>query len=400
MIKKIHPYPFMSAKNLDAMIDAIHDEYKRDIDFAGIVFDSIVNVSGQVPDIASGIAESIVKASSRYAETGKTILLVSFNGASKFISEIALDAAQTAFFVASYVAKPFEFPSIPTIKDVWDWFKTVNDINVFTPFFIPDNRENENPATILSIPETSINYDFSGVTDITVANIDRIFPNNRVYAGSIIDFYPLDAKAFITCIHTRTQESIRYHPDFYEFNESLWDLSDINHNPPYQSGFTSHNPLIIDNDSGVRVFWFDYSEKEDIWVKNIRVSKQWGKQAGDMEFSSGFCEWENTVYSPISAHVAGDRKVEVSEVFNPDLETLEYNSIERTFALIAHGIYISEGSYFTFKVKSRETTIFPIVPILPAVLLILKYIGVVPAILAVIAGVVGVIRTNIKQEGE
>ena len=303
-MKNRQPYPFISVKNLDSYLDGILEAYSRDVESLGKRVETLFNVVGDMPETASGVAEAIVSASGVFAETGKTVLLVAFEGAGRFVSEISEAAGRTAFFCHDTVEKPLQIAEDITIEDVWAWIKAINRISVLSPEFMPDDIRDGNPAKVLQIPvEGSIDYDFNDVTDIERPDLPSMMPSARLYPGNIIDFTPYNIAgyALITCCHTQTGETIEVTPDYYQYSESLWDLSDVSEPVPYVSPYSAVSPLISEiKAGGIQCFWIDYAKREMIIQDSIRVFRRETKQENGNEFSQSFLHWEKRLYTPSS----------------------------------------------------------------------------------------------------
>ena len=399
-MKNRQPYPFFAAKSLDYYLDALLNAYNNDIESINNRVETLLNVVGNIPEIASGVAESIVLSSSVFAETGKTILLVAFENAERFVSEIPDAAGKTAFFVSSVLEKPLAVAEDITIEDVWEWIKAINSINLLSPEFIPDNIRDENPARILRIPnDSTIDYEYSNVTDIDRTDIDKMLPDSRLYPGNVIDFSPygIAGKALITCVHTQYQESVQMSPDYYHFDESLWDLSDVQELVPFRSPFAPVSPLNDDiKDVGVKTYWIDYARREMVIQDGIRVFKRETVQENGNRFSQAFLQWEKRLYTPSSVRFTADFKPEESGSHDTSSVTIEENTIERTSGLLCHGVFLPDRFGSVCKPKKAA---FPFLPLIfTGVLMFYPYA--VNGVLSTIAGLLTTIRTNEGKENE
>lgn len=399
-MKNRQPYPFMSAKNIDSYLDGILAAYLRDIDAVGNRIETLFNVVGEIPEMTGGAVETIISASGVFAETGKTVLLIAFEASGKFVAEIPDAAGKTAFFVSSVLEKPLTVAEDITIEDVWKWIKAINRINLLSPEFIPDDIRDNNPARVLQIPvDGSIDYDFHNVTDVERPDLPSIMPSTRLYPGSIIDYTPygIAGKALITCVHTQTQEVIEKTPEYYQYNENLWDLSDALEPVPFISPYSPVSPLVSDIKSGgIRCFWIDYAKREMIIQDSIRVFKRETLQNNGNEFFQSFLHWEKRLYTPSSVLYTTDFKPSDTGYQDTSSTTVAESTIERTYGLMCHGVFLPDRFYSTFKPKKAA---FPFLPLIFAGALMF-YPHVVNGVLGIIAGISTTIRTNEGKENE
>ena len=399
-MKNRQPYPFVGVKNLDSYLDGILEAYSRDIESLGERVETLFNVVGDMPETASGVAEAIISSSGAFAETGKTVLFVAFEGAGRFVSEMSEAAGKTAFFCHDVVEKPLQIAEDITIEDVWAWIKAINRISVLSPEFIPDDIRDSNPAKVLQIPvDGSIDYDFRGVTDFDMPDLPSMMPSARLYPGNIIDFAPygVAGKALITCCHTQTGETVEVTPDYYQYNESLWDLSDVSEPVPFVSAYSPESPFVSDIKSGgIRCFWIDYARREMVIQDSIRVFKRETKQANGNEFSQAFLHWEKRLYTPSSVLYTTDFKPSESGLQDTSSYTVKESTIERTYNLMCHGIFLPDRFWSTCK---PEKPVFPFLPLIFAGgLMFFPYTvnGLISAVLTVLL----TIRTNEGRENE
>lgn len=394
------PYPFIGAKNLDSYLDGIWKAYLDDIDSLGNRVETLFNVVGDLPEIASGVAEAIVSASRVFAETGGTVVSVVFDTAGKFASEIPEAASKTAYYLHDVVEKPLQIVENMTIQDVWAWIKAVNRIRILPPEFIPNNIIGSNPAQILQIPAGgTISYDFQSVTDIEKPDLPSMMPSTLLYPGNIINFAPYNIAGFalITCCHTETSESIQITPDYYQYNENLWDLSDVSEPVPYVSPFSAVSPLLSEiKTGGIQCFWIGYTKREMIIQDSIRVFKRDTKQENGNEFAQSFVHWEKRLYTPSSVLYTTDFIPSESGVQDTSSYTIEESTIERTYNLMCHGIFLPDRFWSTFK---PGKPVFPFIPLIFAGgLMFFPHAtnGVISAVLTALT----TIRTNEVKEDE
>ena len=399
-MKNRQPYPFFAAKSLDYYLDALLNAFNNDIESVNNRVETLLNVVGNIPEIAEGVAESIILSSSAFADTGKTILLVAFENSERFVSEIPDAAGKTAFFISSVLEKPLTVAEDITIDDVWEWIKAINRINLLSPEFVPDDVRDENPAKILRIPDDgTIDYEYSNVTDIERTDIDKMFPDSRLYPGNVIDFSPygIAGKALITCVHTQFQESVQRTPDYYHYDESLWDLSDIQELVPFRSPFAPVSPLNDDiRDVGVKTYWIDYATREMIIQDGIRVFKRETVQENGNRFTQAFLHWEKRLYTPVSVGFTTDFIPQESGTHDTSSITTEETTVERTSGLMCHGVFLPDRFGNTCKPKK---SVFPFLPLIFTGALMF-YPHAVNGVLSAIAGVLTTIRTNGGREDE
>ena len=399
-MKNRQPYPFIGTKNLDSYLDGIFAAYSQDVESVGNRVETLLNVVGEIPETASGVAEAIVSASGTFAETGQTVLFVAFESAGRFVSEVPEAAGRTAFFLHDVVEKPMQIGESITIQDVWAWIKAINRISVLSPEFLPNDIRDSNPAKVLRIPvDGSTDYDFHNVTDIERLDLPSMMPSARLYPGNIVDFttYGIAGKALITCCHTQTQEVVEVTPDYYQYNESLWDLSDVLEPVPFVSPYSPVSPLVSDiKAGGVRCFWIDYTKREMVIQDSIRVFKRDTKQANGNEFSQSFLHWEKRLYTPSSVLYTTDFKPSDSGSQDASSYTVSESTIERTYNLMCHGVFLPDRFYSTFKPQKAA---FPFIPLIFAGGLMFFPHAVNGLISAVLTALV-TIRTNEGKENE
>lgn len=399
-MKNRQPYPFIGAKNLDSYLDGIWEAYLGDVESIGNRVETLLNVVGDLPEMASGVAEAIISASGVFAETGQTVVLVAFEGAGRFVSEIPEAAGRTAFFFHEALEKPLQIAEDITIQDVWAWIKAINRIKILSPEFVPNSIKGNNPAQVLQIPAGgAISYDFQNVTDIEKLDIPSMMPSTLLYPGNIIDFTPYDIAgyALITCCHTMTAESIEVTPDYYQYNESLWDLSDVSEPVPYVSPYSAVSPLLSEiKAGGIQCFWVGYTKREMIIQDSIRVFKRDTKQENGNEFSQAFVHWEKRLYTPSSVLYTTDFLPSESGLQDTSSYTIEESTIERTYNLMCHGIFLPDRFWSTFK---PGKPVFPFIPLIFAGgLMFFPHAtnGLISAVLAVLT----TIRTNEVKDDE
>lgn len=364
-MKNRQPYPFAGVKNLDSYLDGIFGAYLQDVESIGSRVETLLNVIGDMPETASGVAEAIVSASGTFAETGQTVLLVAFEGAGRFVSEIPEAAGRTAFFLHEALEKPLQIAEDITIQDVWAWIKAINRIKILSPEFIPNSMKSNNPAQVLQIPAGgAISYNFQNVTDIEKLDLPSMMPSTLLYPGNIIDFTPYNIAgyALITCCHTMTAESIEVTPDYYQYNENLWDLSDVSEPVPYVSPYSAVSPLLSEiGAGGIQCFWIGYAKREMIIQDSIRVFQRETKQESGNEFSQGFVHWEKRLYTPSSVLYTTDFIPSESGLQDTSSYTVKESTIERTYNLMCHGIFLPDRFWSTCKPKKP---VFPFVPLI------------------------------------
>ena len=399
-MKNRQPYPFISAKNLDSYLDSLLEAYSNDIESINNRVETLLNVVGDIPEIAEGVAESIVLSSAAFADTGKTVLLAAFESAGRFVSEIPEAAGKTAFFCHEALEKPLQIAEDITIQDVWEWIKAINRISVLSPEFIPDDIRDNNPARVLQIPaDGSIDYDFHDVTDIDRPDLPSMIPSTRLYPGNIINYAPygISGYALITCCHTQTQEVVSVTPDYYHYEESLWDLSDVLEPVPFVSPYSSVSPLVSDiKTGGIRCFWIDYAKREMIIQDSIRVFRRETKQANNNEFSQSFLHWEKRLYTPSSVLYTTDFKPSDSGMQDLTSYTVQESTIERTYGLMCHGVFLPERFYSTLKPQKAS---FPFIPLIFAGGLMF-FPHAVNGLISAVLTVLTTIRTNEGKENE
>lgn len=364
-MKNRQPYPFIGAKNLDSYLDGIWKAYLDDIDSLGNRIEALFNVVGDMPETASGVAEAIISASRVFAETGGTVVSVVFDTAGKTVSEVSEAAGKTAYYLSEALEKPWQIAEDMTIQDVWAWIKAINRIKILSPEFIPNGIRGNNPAQVLQIPVGgAISYDFQGVTDIERLDLPSMMPSTRLYPGNIIPFAPYNIAgyALITCCHTQTAESIEITPDYYQYNENPWDLSDVSEPVPYVSPYSAVSPLLSEiKTGGIQCFWVGYTRREMIIQDSIRVFRRETKQKNGNEFFQGFVHWEKRLYTPSSVLYTTD--FIPSEIGSQDTSsyTVKESTIERTYNLMCHGIFLPDRFWSTCKPKKP---VFPFVPLI------------------------------------
>ena len=399
-MKNRQPYPFIGAKNLDSYLNGIFEAYLRDVESLGKRVETLFNVVGDMPETASGVAEAIISASSIFAETGGTVLSVTFENVGKVVSEIPEAAGKTAFFCHEVLEKPLQIAKDITIQDVWAWIKAINRIKILSPEFIPNSMKGNNPAQVLQMPAGgAISYNFQNVTDIEKLDLPSMMPSTLLYPGNIIDFTPYNIAgyALITCCHTMTAESIEVTPDYYQYNENLWDLSDVSEPVPYVSPYSAVSPLLSEvKAGGIQCFWIGYAKREMIIQDSIRVFKRDTKQENGNEFSQSFVHWEKRLYTPSSVLYTTDFKPSESGLQDTSSYTVKESTIERTYNLMCHGIFLPDRFWSTCK---PEKPVFPFLPLIFAGGLMFfphTVNGLISAVLTVLL----TIRTNEGRENE
>ena len=364
-MKNRQPYPFIGAKNLDSYLDGIWKAYLSDIESLGNRVEALFNVVGDMPETASGVAEAIISASRIFAETGGTVVSVVFDTAGKTVSEVSEAAGRTAFFFHEALEKPWQIAEDMTIQDVWAWIKAINRIKILSPEFIPNGIRGNNPAQVLQIPVGgAISYNFQNVTDIERLDLPSMIPSTRLYPGNIIPFAPYNIAgyALITCCHTQTAESIEITPDYYQYNENPWDLSDVSEPVPYVSPYSAVSPLLSEiKAGGIQCFWVGYAKREMIIQDSIRVFQRETKQENGNEFSQGFVHWEKRLYTPSSVLYTTDFIPSESGSQDTSSYTVKESTIERTYNLMCHGIFLPDRFWSTCKPKKP---VFPFVPLI------------------------------------
>lgn len=414
-MKNRQPYPFAAAKNLDSYLDGIFEAYLQDVESIGSRVETLLNVIGDmvghipsIPETASGVAESMVYASGVFAKTGQTVLLVVLEGAGWVASEVPEAAAwlasegvgRTAFFYHEALVKPLEIIGDITIQDVWSWIKAINRIKILPPEFIPNIMKGNNPAQVLQIPAGgAISHDFQPVTDIEKLDLPSMMPSTLIYPGNIIPFAPYNIAgyALITCCHTQTAESIEVTPDYYQYNENLWDLSDVSEPVPYVSPYSAVSPLLSEiKAGGIQCFWVDYAKRDMIIQDSIRVFQRETKQENGNEFTQSFVHWEKRLYTPSSVLYTTDFRPSESGSQDTSSYTVKESTIERTYNLMCHGIFLPDRFWFTCKPKKP---VFPFVPLIFAGgLMFFPYAvnGLISAVLTALT----TIRTNEVKDDE
>lgn len=399
-MKNRQPYPFAGVKNLDSYLDGIFEAYLRDVESTGSRVETFFNVIGDIPETASGVAEAIVSASGIFAETGGTVVSVTFEGAGRFVSEIPEAAGRTAFFVHEVVEKPLQIGESITIEDVWAWIKAINRIKILSPEFVPNGIRDNNPAKVLQIPAGgAFSYDFHNVTDIERLDLPSMMPSTLLYPGNIIPFTPYNIAgyALITCCHTMTAESIEVTPDYYQYNESPWDLSDVSEPVPYVSPYSAVSPLLSEiKAGGIQCFWVGYAKREMIIQDSIRVFKRDTKQENGNEFSQSFVHWEKRLYTPHSVLYTTDFKPFESGFYDLNSYTVGESTIERTYNLMCHGIFLPDRFWSTFK---PGKPVFPFVPLIFAGGLMF-FPHAVNGLISAVLTALTTIRTNEGKEDE
>ena len=364
-MKNRQPYPFIGAKNLDSYLDGILEAYSRDIESLNNRVETLFNVVGDIPETASGVAEAIISASRVFADTGQTVVRVAFEGAGRFVSEIPEAAGRTAFYFHDIVEKPLQIAEDITIQDVWAWIKAINRIKILSPEFVPNSMKGNNPAQVLQIPAGgAISYNFQNVTDIEKLDLPSMMPSTLLYPGNIIDFTPYNIAgyALITCCHTQTAESIEITPDYYQYNENPWDLSDVSEPVPYVSPYSAVSPLLSEiKEGGIQCFWVGYAKREMIIQDSIRVFKRDTKQENGNEFSQAFVHWEKRLYTPSSVLYTTDFLPSESGLQDTSSYTVKESTIERTYNLMCHGIFLPDRFWSTCK---PQKPVFPFVPLI------------------------------------
>lgn len=364
-MKNRQPYPFIGAKNLDSYLDGIWEAYLGDIESLGNRVETLFNVVGDMPETASGVAEAIISASRVFAETGGTVVSVVFDAAGNTVSEVSEAAGKTAYYLHEALEKPWQIAEDMTIQDVWAWIRAINRIRILSPEFIPNGIRGNNPAQVLQIPVGgAISHDFQGVTDIERPDLPSMMPSTRLYPGNIIPFAPYNIAgyALITCCHTQTAESIEITPDYYQYNENLWDLSDVSEPVPYVSPFSAVSPLLSEiKTGGIQCFWIGYTKREMIIQDSIRVFQRETKQENGNEFSQSFVHWEKRLYTPSSVLYTTDFIPSESGLQDTSSYTVKESTIERTYNLMCHGIFLPDRFWSTCKPKKP---VFPFVPLI------------------------------------
>ena len=399
-MKNRQPYPFAGVKNLDSYLDGIWEAYLQDVDSIGSRVETIFNVIGDIPETASGVAEAIVSASTIFAETGGTVVSVIFEPVGKFVSEIPEAAGKTAFFFHEALEKPLQIAEDMTIQDVWAWIKAINRIKILPPEFIPNGISGNNPAQVLQIPAGgAISHNFQNVTDIERLDLPSMMPSTRLYPGNIIPFAPYNIAgyALITCCHTQTAESIEITPDYYQYNENPWDLSDVSEPVPYVSPFSAVSPLLSEIEAGgIQCFWIGYAKREMIIQDSIRVFKRDTKQENGNEFSQSFVHWEKRLYTPSSVLYTTDFIPSESGLQDTSSYTVKESTIERTYNLMCHGIFLPDRFWSTFKPQQAA---FPFTPLIFAGGLMF-FPHAVNGLISAVLTVLTTIRTNEAKEDE
>ena len=399
-MKNRQPYPFAGAKNLDSYLDGLLEAYSRDVESLGERVETLINVVGDMPETASGVAEAILSASGVFVETGQTVLLVAFEGAGRFVFEIPEAAGRTAYFLHDAVEKPLQIGESMTIQDVWAWIKAINRIKKLSPELVPNEIRDNNPAKVLQIPAGGeISYNFHSVTDIERLDLPSMMPSARLYPGNIIDLTPYNIAGFalITCCHTMTSESIEITPDYYQYNENLWDLSDVSEPVPYVSPFSAVSPLLSEiKAGGIQCFWIGYAKREMIIQDSIRVFKRDTKQENGNEFSQSFVHWEKRLYTPSSVLYTTDFIPSESGLQDTSSYTVEESTIERTYNLMCHGIFLPDRFWSTFKPQKAA---FPFTPLIFAGGLMF-FPHAVNGLISAVLTVLTTIRTNEVKEDE
>ena len=393
-MKNRQPYPFAGAKNLDSYLDGIFEAYSQDVESVGSCVVTFWNVIGDIPETALGAAERVVSASAAFAETGQTVLVVVFKGVGKFASELPEAAlwfasgipeaagwfvaeipeavGRTAFFYHEALETTLQIVGDITIQDVWWWIKAINRIRILFPEFIPNGIRDNNPAQVLQMPVGgAISYNFQNVTDIERWDLPSMMPSTRLYPGNIIDFTPygIAGYALITCCHTQTAESIQITPDYYQYNENLWDLSDVSEPVPYVSPYSAVSPLLSEiKTGGIQCFWIGYTKRGMIIQDSIRVFKRETKQKNGNEFAQSFVHWEKRLYTPSSVLYTTDFIPSESGSQDTSSYTVEESTIERTYNLMCHGIFLPDRFWSVFKpekpVFKPEKPVFPFIPLI------------------------------------
>ena len=364
-MKNRQPYPFIGVKNLDSYLDGIWKAYLSDIESLGNRVEALFNVVGDMPETASGVAEAIISASRIFAETGGTVVSVVFDTAGKTVSEVSEAAGRTAFFVHEALEKPWQIAEDMTIQDVWAWIREINRIKILPPEFIPNDIRGNNPAQVLQIPAGGASsFNFQNVTDIERLDLPSMMPSTRLYPGNIIPFAPYNIAgyALITCCHTQTAESIEITPDYYQYNENPWDLSDVSEPVPYVSPYSAVSPLLSEiKTGGIQCFWVGYAKREMIIQDSIRVFQRETKQENGNEFSQSFVHWEKRLYTPSSVLYTTDFIPSESGLQDTSSYTVKESTIERTYNLMCHGIFLPDRFWSTCKPKKP---VFPFVPLI------------------------------------
>lgn len=399
-MKNRQPYPFIGAKNIDSYLDGIWKAYLGDVESLGNRVETLFNVVGDMPETASGVAEAIISASRVFAETGGTVVSAVFDTAGLTVSEVSEAAGRTAFFFHEALEKPLQIAGDITIQDVWAWIKAINRIRILPPEFIPNGIRGNNPAQVLQIPAGgAISYNFHNVTDIERSDLPSMMPSTRLYPGNIIDFAPYNIAgyALITCCHTQTAESIEVTPDYYQYNENPWDLSDVSEPVPYVSPYSAVSPLLSEiKTGGVQCFWVGYTKREMIIQDSIRVFQRETKQENGNEFSQGFVHWEKRLYTPSSVLYTTDFIPFESGLQDTSSYTVKESTIERTYNLMCHGIFLPDRFWSSCK---PGKPVFPFIPLIFAGgLMFFPHAtnGVISAVLTALT----TIRTNEVKEDE
>ena len=399
-MKNRQPYPFAGVKNLDSYLDGLFAAYSQDVESFGERVETLLNVVGDMPETASGVAEAIVSASGTFAETGQTVLSVAFESEGRFVSEIPEAAGMTAFFFFEALEMSLQVGEDMTIEDVWAWIKEISRIKILSPGYLPNGIRGNNPVQVLQIPAGgAISYNFQNVTDIERLDLPSMMPSTRLYPGNIIDFKPYNIAgyALITCCHTQTAESIEITPDYYQYNENPWDLSDVSEPVPYVSPFSAVSPLLSEiKTGGIQCFWIGYAKREMIIQDSIRVFKRGTKQENGNEFFQAFVHWEKRLYTPSSVLYTTDFIPSENGLQDTSSYTVEESTIERTYNLMCHGIFLPDRFWSTFKPQKAA---FPFLPLIfTGGLMFYPYA--VNGVLSAIASLLTTIRTNEGKENE
>ena len=176
-------------------------------------------------------------------------------------------------------------------------------------------------------------------------------------------------------------------------------MSDVSEPVPYVSPFSAVSPLLSEiKAGGIQCFWIGYAKREMIIQDSIRVFKRDTKQENGNEFSQSFVHWEKRLYTPSSVLYTTDFIPSESGLQDTSSYTIEESTIERTYNLMCHGIFLPDRFWSTFK-PNRGRAVFPFLPVIFAGALMF-YPHAVNGVLGVIAGILTTIRTNGVKEDE
>ena len=204
-------------------------------------------------------------------------------------------------------------------------------------------------------------------------------------------FSKINKKIIVLYFSEGKAESIEVTHDYYQYNESLWDLSDVSEPVPYVSPYSAVSPLLSEiKAGGIQCFWVGYTKREMIIQDSIRVFKRDTKQENGNEFSQAFVHWEKRLYTPSSVLYTTDFLPSESGLQDTSSYTIEESTIERTYNLMCHGIFLPDRFWSTFK---PGKPVFPFIPLIFAGgLMFFPHAtnGLISAVLAVLT----TIRTN------